>query len=911
MREVIVFAVLGLGSAGVYALGALGVVLVYRTSNVVNFANGAIGMVGTYVFWELADNRNWPVPVALVVGIAVSALVGALVGRMIVQRLRGSSQLTRVIATLAVLAILQAAASLRYPQAALVVNSFLPTGAWTLFGGRFGQDRIIIFLIAVALAVGLYLVYRFTAFGRWTSAVAENEKAAASFGISPDFVSTLNWAIAGALAGLAGMLIAPIIGLGVTALTLLIVPSLAAAVVGKMSSFPLTLLAAVVIGVAQAELTQYVSTPGWSDAVPFILLAIVLLVRGRVVQPRGESTHRLPSVGSGRIRPAVVIPILAVTLVLVLFVLPVDWVTAVYIQATIAILIVSQIVITGYAGQISLAQYTFAGIGALVAAHLVAVNHVSLVLALPIAMLATIPCAAIVGFAGTRTRGVNLAILTLALSAAVYSVVLTSPTYAGGADGFTVGSLKLFGLDVNTITEPGRYAALVILLLALVSILVANLRRGRVGRRLLAVRENERAAAALGISVTGAKVYAFVVSGVIAAIGGVLLVFTEPNIVLGNYFSPNANVLGLEYAVVGGIAWMAGAPLGASLASGALGAQILSELGSGLNKYLYLIGGVSLLLVILANPDGMAAESYKIGVRLLGRLFRRRPGYPERGLTKVEVPTSTTVAVAPKVLDVRSVTVRYGGVTALDDVSLTVNVGEIVGLIGPNGAGKTTLIDALTGFARPSAGEMLLGSENLHARSRERRARAGLGRTFQSLELFDGLTVLENIRAGSDPRDGLAYLRDFAPRREDALSSAARAGISKLNLAGDLHRTPSDLPYGERRLVAIARAVAAAPSVLLLDEPAAGLSDIESGALGEVIRMLAAEWKMGILLVEHDVDLVMSVADRVYVLNYGRCIASGRPAEVRANKAVVEAYLGESVEELSQDGSEGRQTVRQ
>ena len=235
---------------------------------------------------------------------------------------------------------------------------------------------------------------------------------------------------------------------------------------------------------------------------------------------------------------------------------------------------------------------------------------------------------------------------------------------------------------------------------------------------------------------------------------------------------------------------------------------------------------------------------------------------------------------------------------AVDGLSLEVHPGEIVGLIGPNGAGKTTAIDAITGFARINTGDVVLGDASLRRLSAYRRARAGVSRSFQSLELFEDLTVLENLRTASDQRDWLAGLTGLVWPADPPLHSAAVAAIREFGLEDDLHRTVTDLAFGRRRLVGIARAVATQPSILLLDEPAAGLGDAESAELAALVRRLADEWGIGILLVEHDMRFVMDVCDRIVVLDFGRTIGSGTPEEIRRDPAVVAAYLGEPLEAL-------------
>ncbi|MFT3854385.1 MAG: branched-chain amino acid ABC transporter ATP-binding protein/permease [Ilumatobacteraceae bacterium] len=415
---------------------------------------------------------------------------------------------------------------------------------------------------------------------------------------------------------------------------------------------------------------------------------------------------------------------------------------------------------------------------------------------------------------------------------------------------------------------------------------------------MLAVRSNERAASSIGIGVAGVKLSAFALASFLAGLGGTLIGYSRGQL------SPES------FGVFVGLAFLATAYLGGiTSASGALVAGAIGTLGIvfvifdrnlNLGKYYALFSGLSLILTVVLNPVGIAGKTRADWDERKARKLaaKREAEEAARAAAPVDEAASTTAvhAVAPAreigdvLLETREVSVTYGGLRAVDQVSITVRAGEIVGLIGPNGAGKTSFIDAITGFT-PAQGEVYLAGQRLSGVPAFKRARQGLVRTWQSVELFDDLSAEGNVRVADDiGNDTVKLLRDTV-RPNPPASDAVRDAISLMSLDDVVDRKPSELPLGRQKALGVARSMALQPRVLLLDEPAAGLDTAESIAFGAHLEQIAATG-VGCLLIDHDMHLVLGVCDRIYVIEFGKQIADGTPDEVRRDPRVLAAYLG-------------------
>ncbi len=896
MDEVIRFALLGLGVGALYAFASQGLIVIYRGTGVLNFSLGATAIVGVYIQWELQNEQGWPFLAAAVVGIAASAFLGVLTHWWIMRPLRRASSLVRVIATLGVLVTVQAGTVLRYGSQPRQVDSWLPTNRvnlWAEVGTT--VDRFILLFIASASAAGLWMLYRSSQFGLATEAVSESERSASAVGISTNRVAVLNWALGSAIATVAGILVVPIITLQITSMTALVLAALAAALVADFRSFPLATAAGFALGIGQTLVSRFIDQQGLGPSLPFLVIIVFLVFRGRSLPLRDYFLKEMPMLGNGRMSWDWTL-FGCGAIVFLLLTKDAKWIDAITVSLGVAIVLLSIVVLTGYAGQLSLAQYAFAGFGAYVAGRLVAVYDIPFLLGLVAGVAATVPLGLAFGLPAVRTRGINLAIVTLGLGTTMELMLFRNRNYTGGVQGTQVGNPDLFGYDVGSITYPARYGIFVLVMTLATVWMVSNMRQGRSGRRLIAVRTNERAAAALGINVMAAKLFAFALSAGIAALGGILLAFRLSSISYQS-FTNFTSITYVGLTLVGGVGHLLGAFVGGTMATAGFNQEVLESNWDGVGRYIQLISGISILLMVLMYQDGVAAEWVKM-FRFVKKLRKWGESYAIdlEDVAELNIDlTDNSVGgrVPPRTLTVDGLTVRYGAVVAVDNVSCELRPGTVTGLIGPNGAGKTSLIDAISGFA-PATGRVLLdGGEDLSNEPPAKRARAGVARSFQSLELFEDSTVFENLSVAADPQDFGSYLLDLVRPINPPFPPEVVRAIVEFQLDQELHRDVKDLSYGKRRLLAIARAVAMHPSVLLLDEPAAGLSAVESEELAVVVRRLAEEWGMAVLLVEHDMNFVMEVCDEVIVLDFGKLIASGSPGDVRSNPAVIAAYLGD------------------
>ena len=567
----------------------------------------------------------------------------------------------------------------------------------------------------------------------------------------------------------------------------------------------------------------------------------------------------------------------------------------------VSMIMLSLVVLIGLVGQISLAQAAIAGTAGFALSKFSSVSGLNFPLGLILSVLVSIVVGVVVGIPALRIRGTQLAVVTLASGLALEKFVFRNSSFVSPT-GSLISKTTIFVLDLGV--REGRniarlsFGILVVVFVTLACIMVTNLIRSGTGRRMLAVRSNERAAAAVGISVSATKLLAFAVASGLAGMGGCFIGYSRGQL-SAESFSVFTSLTFLAFAYLGGITSVGGA-LVAGL-SAPLGLMfVVMDRNIDLGQSYALLAGVGLVTTAIFNPQGVAGKTAEGIAESRQRKLAKSGKLPKDRETRQDVVHQLPVDYSPQqrpdfdaattVLEISGLTVKYGGLVALNDANLSVRQGEIVGLIGPNGGGKTTFIDAVTGFTS-AQGEVVFKDHSLRGLTPHIIARRGLRRTWQSVELFSDISIADNLLVAVEGSTIRGTLRDLVFPAQNKRERDVSQALAAVGLHVSAKKETSELSLGQQKLLGVARALVAEPTLLMLDEPAAGLSSSETEALGRQIVEIS-QTGVSILLVDHDMDLVLKVCDRIFVLDFGCIIASGTPAEIRANPAVIEAYLG-------------------
>ncbi len=678
LNQLLLFACYGLGTGALIAGLALALVINYRGSGVINLAMGAVALLGAYEFFALRTRGDFWVPIpavplvdlgsswsflpAFVLALLASAGLGALFDWAVLWPLRNSAPLAKLVASLGLLLTIQALAIQRFGIYGDSAPNVLPAGSGDIvriFGGIVPTDRLWLTVIVVVLTGILMAVYKYTRFGVATRAAAENQPAAALSGLAPQTISMANTMASFLLAGLLGILVAPTSQLDPTTIPYAVIPALGAALIARFTSFGIAAVSGIVMGIIQSELIYLqtkpwfptvggVSLPGVADLVYFLVIVVVLLLQGKSLPERGTLTEaRLPRAPAAKriVAPSVVF---AAVCGVSFFIVPFDWRGATILTLIGAVVCLSLVVITGFVGQVSLFQVGLGGIAGLVVAKLATDHGIGFPLGAILGILFATAFGVVVALPAFRVRGVSLAILTVAGMVAIEQFGLYNSVWgAGQSSGLIVPEPKLFGRALgpsasflgSSSTPTPAFALIVLVVMVLLAMFVAALRRSILGTRMLAVRSNERAAAAAGIGPRSVKMTAFAVSSFVGAVAGVLYAYALSSVSIQQFGTTTALTF-VAFAYLGGITTVRGALVGALLAPGALAALVMTKLNIS-PVYLLIIGGLGLIIAVVSAPDGIVLTPVRkqppvLLYNAVARRLRSRAAAPTALATEAE-----------------------------------------------------------------------------------------------------------------------------------------------------------------------------------------------------------------------------------------------------------------------------------
>ena len=899
-----------------YGLLAIGLVLVYRSSRFVNFAHGEIGAFGAAMLSVCVRRGGIPYWVAVPLAMTLAAGLGALSEALIVRRLRNAPTLMSMVATLGYGRVLVVLAIVISPDAMSGAQFPRPPGlpSFRIDNVEFisAHTGLLVLSPFVLLAVVTFL--RRSRYGLAMRGSAANPEAASLAGFSPARMATLTWGLAGAIAAFTAIFFLPTRGFtaGESLGPSLLLRALACGAMARMESLPKAFAAGIGLGVTE-QLLLANAKPSFVDVVLAGVILVALLVlrpAGGRERPQGSWTaveawppvaEHLRQVWAIRnLGWLVAAPAVAVGIALPLFVSN-RAAFSLTLVLSIALVGLSLVIVTGVGGQLSLGQFAIASAGA-VTSYQVTSQTGNYAAGFLLGALAAAAVAVVVGLPALRIQGLFLGVSTLAFAAS--AAYLLEQRFALGA-GVEPGRPVIAG---RALDGAKSYYLFVLAVFLLGAVLARNAKRSGFGRTLAAVRDNEDAARAFTIPVTRVKLQAFAVAGALAGLGGASFAHLQ-SLLNNRLFTPQVSIDVVAATVIGGIGTLAGPLVGALYITGIPTLFTLDTAGRALLQ-------LGWLALVLTTPAGAISRLRPWRDRIIGVLARRAGLDPDAAdddllppapqLQPAEPTVATGVApVDGPLLDVRGVVKRYGGLTAVAALDLQVRRGETVGLIGPNGAGKTTLFEMISGFSTPDEGSVWFDGTDITGLAPEERGRRGLIRSFQEAALFPTMTVLETVMVSCERRQPTRLLESLAgsPEPDRRKEATARDLLALLGLDGHRSRRIGELSTGTRRITEIACLLALEPSLLLLDEPAAGVAQRETEALGGLIAAVKRHLGTTLIVIEHDMPLINELSDRIVALEAGTIVAIGTPDEVQRDPRVIESFLGGDLVTIERSGT--------